>query len=160
MLVVMMGGRVAEAQCCGDSSTGAQNDLERATELARQMVCRFGMSPRLGPLTFGRAASPTLLNGLLGGGEERNFSEDTARLIDAEVRDIVQQAHVRAEALVNERRELLERIATLLLEKETLERDELERLAAELPGHGRSDGSPRGERASPTPRVNPPPARA
>jgi cell division protease FtsH len=125
-LAVMMGGRAAEELCCGDLSTGAANDLERATETARQMVSRFGMSDRLGPVTFGRAAGLRFLQG--GMGEERNFSEETARAIDAEVRQILEAQYARAKRVLEERRGALEAIAQRLLEVETLDRGQLEAL--------------------------------
>jgi cell division protease FtsH len=125
-LAVMMGGRAAEELCCGDLSTGAANDLERATETARQMVSRFGMSERLGPVTFGRASGMRFLHGAMG--EERNFSEETARAIDAEVRQILEEQYARARHVLEERRDALEAIAQRLLEVETLDRAQLEAL--------------------------------
>ena len=125
-LAVMLGGRAAEELSCGDISTGAQNDLERATETARQMVCRFGMSDVLGPLTFGRPAGAKFLETPVSLGEERNFSEETARAIDAEVRATVERAHERARAVLRQKKHVLERIATQLLDVETLEREDLE----------------------------------
>jgi cell division protease FtsH len=125
-LAVMMGGRAAEELCCGDLSTGAANDLERATETARQMVSRFGMSDRLGPVTFGRTSGMRFLQG--GVGEERNFSEETARAIDAEVRQILEAQYARAKRILEERRGALEAIAQRLLEVETLDRPQLEEL--------------------------------
>jgi cell division protease FtsH len=132
-ICVMMGGRVAEELALDDISTGAQNDLERATETARQMVCRFGMSEKLGSVTFGRAAGGHSFELPLGWGEERGFSEETARAIDAEVRDIVESARARARRLLEERRPVLERLAALLLDKETLERQDLDAVLAEAP---------------------------
>ncbi len=126
---VLMGGRAAEELALGDTSTGAHNDLERASELARQMACRFGMSPELGPVSYGRAGGPRFLD--VGGGEERNYSEKTAQAIDAEVRRLLSEQYERARTLLARRRAGLERIALRLLEAETLEREELERLAAE-----------------------------
>jgi cell division protease FtsH len=125
-LCVMMGGRAAEDLCCRDVSTGAQDDLERATELARHMVMRFGMSDRLGPQTFGRTGGLRYL-GLMDG-EERNYGEETARTIDAEVKSILGAAWDRARKLVADRRDELEDLAAALLDKETLEREEIELL--------------------------------
>ncbi|NUO50210.1 MAG: ATP-dependent zinc metalloprotease FtsH [Polyangiaceae bacterium] len=125
-LCVMMGGRAAEDLACKDISTGAQDDLERATELARHMVMRFGMSDRLGPQTFGRTGGLRYL-GLMDG-EERNYGEETARTIDAEVKSILGAAWDRARKLVADRRDELEDLAAALLDKETLERDEIELL--------------------------------
>lgn len=89
------------------------------------MVCRFGMSGRLGPLTFGRPAGARFLDAPVTLGEERNFSEETARAIDAEVRAIIEAQHARAQRILRDRRAVLDRIAERLLERETLERDEL-----------------------------------
>ncbi len=125
---VLMGGRAAEELALGDTSTGAHNDLERASELARQMICRFGMSRDLGPVAYGRSGRARFLD--LGDGEERNYSEKTAQAIDAEVRRLLTDEYERALTLLTRRHDALERIATWLLEVETLERTELERLAA------------------------------
>jgi cell division protease FtsH len=127
-LTVLMGGRAAEEIVFEDPSTGAQNDLERASELARQMVCRFGMSDALGAQTFGRPGGSQFLNGPVSF-EERNFSEATAKRIDDEVSSILAAARGRAKAILTAKREVLEAIAGALLAKETLERAELERLA-------------------------------
>lgn len=125
-ICVMLGGRVAEHLIFGDVSTGAMNDLERATETARQMVCRFGMSEALGPITYGDSAHRPLELPQLG---NRPFSEETARAIDIEVRRIVETEEKRAQALLSERPAELETIAGRLLENETIDRDELERIA-------------------------------
>ncbi|RMH40793.1 MAG: ATP-dependent metallopeptidase FtsH/Yme1/Tma family protein [Deltaproteobacteria bacterium] len=122
-IAVMLGGRAAETIATGELSTGAQNDLERATETARQMVCRFGMSDKLGPVTFGRPLAARFLDTPLG--EERNYSEHTAQLIDAEVRRVVDEQYDRVEQILSAKREALERLATALLAKETLDRDEI-----------------------------------
>ncbi|WP_438016434.1 ATP-dependent zinc metalloprotease FtsH [Sorangium sp. So ce315] len=140
-LCVMLGGRIAEELCCSDISTGAQNDLERVTETARQMVCRFGMSDVLGPLTFGRPVGARFLDTPVSLGEERNFSEETARAIDAEVRAAVTAAYERARAVLKERLPVLHRIAERLLERETLERAELEAIARGQGAPAR-DGAP------------------
>ncbi len=129
-LAVMLGGRAAEELIFRDVSTGAQNDLERATETARQMVTRFGMSERLGPVTFGRALSSRFLDSPFGA-EERNYSEETARAIDAEVRAILDEARERALHVLRVKAHTLERIALELLERETLEQEDLRRILAE-----------------------------
>jgi cell division protease FtsH len=130
-LCVMMGGRTAEALVFEDSSTGAENDLERATETARQMVCRFGMSSKLGPVTMGRSLGSRFLEGAFPMGEERNFSEETARAVDAEIRSVVESQQGRAHDLLARRRSALEQIAQALLQRETIERAELEEILAE-----------------------------
>jgi cell division protease FtsH len=129
-ICVMLAGRAAEEIVCVDISTGAQNDLERSTETARQMVCRFGMSDKLGPQTFGQPGGNRFLETPAMFGEQRNFSEETARLIDAEVKSIVEIEHARALSILEERRELLSTIAERLLIEETLERTDLEQMVA------------------------------
>jgi cell division protease FtsH len=124
-LCVMMGGRAAEELALGDVSTGAQNDLERATETARQMVCRFGMSARLGTATWGRPMGSRFLDSPVSFGEDRNFSEETARAIDGEVRTLIDTEHTRARTLLSEHRAVLEAIAKKLLVDETVEGEDL-----------------------------------
>jgi cell division protease FtsH len=126
----MLGGRAAEELVLGDTSTGAQNDLERATETARQMVCRFGMSAKLGPLAYGRPHGARFLEVPVNFGEDRNFSEETAQAIDREVRALVETEYARARAVLASKRGALAGIAARLLVVETLERAELEQLAA------------------------------
>ena len=126
---VMFGGRVAEELALGDISTGAQNDLERASETARQMVCRFGMDPHFGPQTFGSPMGLAYLDAPVGFGEQRNFSDARAAEIDRAVDGLIKTQHQRATEVLTERRDALERVATALLEHETLERSELEALA-------------------------------
>jgi cell division protease FtsH len=144
-LCVMMGGRTAEHLVFQDTSTGAENDLERATETARQMICRFGMSSKLGPVTMGRSLGARFLEGALPMGEERTFSEDTARAIDAEIRSVLESEQVRALEILDRRRATLERIAGALLERETIERAELEAMVQEearAGGNGSGGGGP------------------
>jgi cell division protease FtsH len=128
---VMLGGRAAEEVALGTVSTGAQNDLERATETARQMVCRFGMSEKLGAQTFGRPVGARFLDSPVMFGEERNFSEHTAKLIDEEVRQIVESQHLRARQILSRKRAVLEAMVTRLLEHETLDGNDLMQLEAE-----------------------------
>lgn len=125
-ICVMLGGRASEELFCQDISTGAQNDLERATETARQMVCRFGMSDKLGHQTYGHSMSARYLasSGLLG--EERNYSEQTAQFIDAEVRTVLDFQYDRAKKVLLERSEVLGQLIERLLAQETLSRSELE----------------------------------
>lgn len=128
-LCMMLGGRVAEELALGEPSTGAENDLERVSETARHMVRRFGMSAKLGPLSFGRPPALAFVEGL--GGDERNYSEHTAKAIDAEVRRFVDAQHERARAILKRRRAALESVAAALLVKETLSRAELDAAIAE-----------------------------
>ena len=122
-LAVMLGGRVAEELVFGDVSTGAQDDLERASQLARQMVCLFGMSERLGPMSYGRRESVFLGDGFLG--RSQAASEATNEAIDNEVASIIRGAHETARQLLSERREGLAGLARTLEAEETLEGDKL-----------------------------------
>jgi cell division protease FtsH len=127
-ICVMFGGRVAEELVCGDISTGAHDDLARATETARQMVTRLGMSEKLGAMTFGRQQTSRFLEGM--GMEERTYSEETARAIDAEIRAILEGQHRRATEILTREREVLERMTRRLIEVETLDRAEIDTLVA------------------------------
>jgi cell division protease FtsH len=129
-IAVLLGGRTAEEiHYGGVVSTGASDDLERASALVRQMVTRFGMSDPLGPLTYGRSLAGQFLKSPLDM-EERNYSERTAEKIDDESRRIVDETHARVTEILLKRRDPLERIAQELMRKETLERAELDRLIA------------------------------
>jgi len=131
-IAVLLGGHVAEELVYGELSTGAHSDLDRATELARLMVTKYGMSERLGPLTFGDGAGSGFLrnNGLPWGGGEREYSEETARAIDEEVRRIVEATYERVRRLLGAKKDLLLRAAAVLKERETLSGDELRALLA------------------------------
>jgi cell division protease FtsH len=111
----------------GVVSTGAANDLERASELARQMVTRYGMSERLGPLTYGQPAAAQFLKTPFAP-EERNYSERTADMIDEEARRIMDEIYGRVRQILMSRRDDLGRVAQELIRRETLDRGELERL--------------------------------
>ena len=123
-LAVLLGGRVAEEVVFGEASTGAQNDLYRATDIARSMVKEYGMTDKLGLVTFERERRPTFLEvpNWMGGG--RDYSETTARLIDEEVERIVGEAHEKVTEILTRRREELGKAAEILLEREVLEGDE------------------------------------
>ncbi|MEJ2080393.1 MAG: cell division protein FtsH, partial [Acidobacteriota bacterium] len=130
LLAVMLGGRAAEEIIyAGVVSTGASDDLEKSSETVRQMVTRFGMSERLGQLTYGRSQSSRYLPGA--GFEERNYSESTAVLIDEEVQRIIHATYERVKHILNLHRQALQHIAEELIRKETLNRDELEELLKE-----------------------------
>ena len=132
-LAVMLGGRAAEEIIYdGVVSTGASNDLERASELARQMVTRYGMSERLGQLTYGRPTTARFLSSPFRA-EERNYSEQIAEEIDHEVRRIIDESYDQVKAILIGRRDELERIAKALIQKETLNRNELDRLLTPSP---------------------------
>ncbi len=117
----MMGGRAAEKIVYGELSTGAQNDLQQATALARRMVEEFGMSEKVGPLALSR---PGLFLPVDGGRPE-TLSPELASRVDGEVRAFLEAAEQRAEGVLSERREELDELARLLLERETLEGGEL-----------------------------------
>ncbi len=127
-IAILLGGRAAEEVILGDVSSGASNDLERASEIARTMVARLGMSERLGPVVFGRQQQLQYL-GSAQTVEERNFSDATAELIDAEVRRLVESGRERARSIVETERAILARLASRLEEAETLDGDEVRRIA-------------------------------
>ena len=123
-LVSLLGGRVAEALVLGDISTGAQNDIERATKIARNMVTHYGMSDKLGPMTYGNDDNEVFVGRDLG--RTRDYSEEVAGEIDREMRTIIDQAYTTAEKLLSENMDILHRVSEALLEKETLDAKEFE----------------------------------
>ncbi len=129
-LAVLMGGRAAEEIFLHHITTGAGNDIERATEIARQMVCEWGMSP-LGPLTFGKKEEQIFLGREIA--QHRDYSEDTAIKIDVEVRTIVNSGYAKARNILETHREVLERIAQALLDREVLDAAELQLLIESKP---------------------------
>ncbi|HVV45511.1 MAG TPA: AAA family ATPase, partial [Bryobacteraceae bacterium] len=129
-IAVLLGGRAAEEiQYGGVVSTGAADDLQRASELVRQMVTHFGMSERLGKLAWGRSLGPQFLKSPFEM-EERNYSEHTAEAIDQELRRILDSIYERVMQILLSKRDLLTRISNELIRKETLDRNELDRLIA------------------------------
>jgi len=148
-LTVLMGGRAAEELFMGHLTTGAGNDIERATELARRMVCEWGMSEKLGPLTFGKREEQIFLGREIA--KHKDYSEETAVEIDQEVRRIVNEAYERAKGLLESNREALVRLAEELLTREVLDSDQIKTLVegGELPPvGGRSDSPVSGDPAS------------
>jgi cell division protease FtsH len=151
-LAMTLGGRAAEEIAFGEITTGAANDLEKVTATAKQMVMRFGMSEKLGPRTFGHDQSQPFL------GREfsatADYSDEIAREIDDEIRRIVEEAHQTARGVLTERRERLDKLAKLLLEHETIERDQFEALLA---GKSAEDvfGAPEPQQQPPAPPVEP-----
>ena len=143
-LAVLMGGRAAEEIFLQHVTTGAGNDLERATEIARQMVCEWGMST-LGPLTFGKKEEAIFLGREIA--QHRDYSEDTAIKIDVEVRGIVTAAYNRARTILETNRAALERVARALLDREVLDANELKLLL---------EGKPLPEKPSAPPPAAPP----
>jgi cell division protease FtsH len=129
-IAILMGGRVAEEIFLGSITTGASNDIERATELARAMVCEYGMSD-LGPLTFGKKEEQIFLGREIS--QHRDFSEDTAIKIDQAVRRLVSEQYDRARTIVTENRDTMIRLAESLLERETLDGVQIRRIVAGLP---------------------------
>ena len=123
-LAVFLGGRVAEEMKFDDVTTGAHDDLSRATKVARQMVCEYGMSEKLGPLTLGQKQEQVFLGRDFA--SHPDYSQEIAFEIDKEIRRIVDDAFKKAKTILTERRELLDGIAKYLIERETLEREELE----------------------------------
>ena len=137
-LAIMMGGRLAEELFLDTMTTGAGNDIEQATGLARKMVCQYGMS-RLGPLTFGKQEEQIFLGREIS--QHRDYSEETAQTIDEQVRDFIMQAYERAKAILTENKDALTRIAEALLERETLDGVDIQMLL---------DGEPLKEKAAPS----------
>jgi cell division protease FtsH len=125
-LVIFLGGRVAEELVLEQLTTGAGNDLERATELARKMVCEWGMSDELGPLTFGKKEEQIFLGREIA--QHRDYSEETARKIDLEVKKLILESYEKAKNILAENLEVLHRLAQSLLEKESLDGDAIDRL--------------------------------
>ncbi len=125
-LAVFMGGRVAEEVVFGEITTGASNDIERATEIARDMVCRFGMSDTIGPVNYGHKQSQVFLGRDIS--EHRNYSENTSQAIDNEVRRILTESYERARNILQDHRQDLDKLTDLLMEKELLEAAELDKL--------------------------------
>ncbi len=143
-IYVLFGGRVAEEMIFGDVSTGAQNDLQKATEIARTMVTQFGMSERLGLVSLEGPRTPMFLN--VPGQGDKHYSEETARLIDEEIKKILADGHVKVRECLAAHRPALEGVARLLLEKEVVGRAELQRVIRETTGPAKGDG-----RAEPQP---------
>ena len=128
-IAILLGGRVAEEQVLGSISSGASNDLERATEIARTMVARLGMSDSLGPVVYGRQQQLQYLNSAQTV-EERNFSEATAQAIDAEVKGLVEEGRNRAREILTRCRPALDKLTGELEDKETLSGDDVIRIVA------------------------------
>ena len=125
-LKVLLGGRVAEALVLKEISSGASNDLQRATSLARQMICEYGMSPELGPMTFGHRQDQVFLGRDIG--RDKDYSEEVAAKINKEIRKFIDEAYQKTESLLNENMDKLHLIADALIERETLEGEEIDQL--------------------------------
>jgi cell division protease FtsH len=130
-LAMTLGGRAAEEVVFGEITTGAANDLEKSTGVAKSMVMRYGMSEELGPRVLGHNQAMPFLGREFS--QEPDYSEEVARQIDAEIRRIIEEAHERARQILRDHREQLDRIATVLIVRETIERDEFEALLDGVP---------------------------
>jgi cell division protease FtsH len=129
-IAMALGGRVAEEVRFGEVTTGASNDLEHVTQLARSMVTSYGMSDLIGPLALGQKQGEVFLGRDYG--HETNYSPEVAAIVDDEVRKLVRGAHARAEAILTAYRSTLEALAEEMLERETLEDKDLERIFGDL----------------------------
>ncbi|MSO45820.1 MAG: ATP-dependent metallopeptidase FtsH/Yme1/Tma family protein [Acidobacteria bacterium] len=130
-IAILLGGRIAEEITAGSMTTGAGNDLERATDLARRMVCEWGMSAAMGPLTFGKKEEQIFLGREIS--QHQDYSEDTAQRIDQEVKKFVADNYTRAHGVLIERKQTLLDLADALLARETLDAEQVRRIAAGLP---------------------------
>jgi cell division protease FtsH len=130
-IAILLGGRIAEEITIGSITTGAGNDLERATDLARKMVCEWGMSGAMGPLTFGKKEEQIFLGREIA--QHQDYSEDTALHIDQEVKRFVTDNYLKAQAILKEHKQAILDMADALLSRETLDADEVRRIVAGLP---------------------------
>ena len=137
-LSVLLGGRVAEEIIFGEVSTGAQNDLGRATDIAKSMVKEYGMSEKLGLMTFERERKPLFLN-FDPSSASKDYSEETAREIDDEIRKIIDQSYATVKTVLTEKKEILERVARTLLEKESIDGEALRKILQEYTGEHEND---------------------
>ncbi|HUQ40622.1 MAG TPA: ATP-dependent zinc metalloprotease FtsH [Acidimicrobiales bacterium] len=143
-LVMLMGGRTAEELIFSDPTTGAQNDIEKATQIARAMVTEYGMSDNLGPQQLGQKAGEVFLGRDFG--HQANYSDEVAGRIDAEVRTLIEDAHTEARRILAHHRKTLDELAAALVEHETLDTPELMEIIGKLPswpGHPRSKAATR-----------------
>ena len=132
-IVVLLAGRVAEKLVLDDISTGASNDIQRATKIARSMITKYGMSDKLGPLSFGSDQEEVFIGKDFG--QTRNYSESVAAEIDKEMKNIIDDCYKTCETLLNEHMEVLHRVAEILIEKEKIEGDEFLAIFNEVTGN-------------------------
>jgi cell division protease FtsH len=130
-ITIAMGGYAAEKLMLNETTTGAQNDLEQATDLARRMVCEWGMSEVLGPIAYGQKDEPIFLGKEIA--RHKDYSEDTARAIDAEIKRIVEAGLTESERILGEQKDKLKLLAETLLVKENLDDDEIRTLLGMAP---------------------------
>jgi cell division protease FtsH len=150
-LAMLLGGRVSEEMVFGDITTGACNDLERASKIARQMVTEFGMSDKLGPMTLGQKQAQPFLGRDFA--SHPDYSEQVAFEIDTEIRELIDQAHDEALEILTEHRGHLDTLAATLIERETIEKDELVELLDGLMKRPQRGGTERGTAAAVTKRA-------
>jgi cell division protease FtsH len=141
-LAMLLGGRVAEELIVGDITTGAANDIERATKVSRQMVTEYGMSDKIGPLTLGQKAHEVFLGRDFQ--SQPDYSDQVAFEIDNEVRRLIDEAHDEALDILQVNRGKLDELAALLIDRETLDRDEVEVFLADIPKRPQRDLTVRG----------------
>ena len=127
---VLLGGRASEELFIGEKTTGAENDLRRATEIVRKMITEFGMSEKLGPLTFGKKGEFVFLGRDIAA--EKNYSDQIAYEIDREIRSIIEECYERAKTILKENSEAVHKVVDVLLEKETMEGEELKKILEEF----------------------------
>lgn len=155
-MAMMLGGRVAEEIVFGEITTGAQNDLQRTTELARKLVMEYGMTEKFGPITFGKGNDQVFMGRDFG--HDKDYSEAIAAEIDNEVRKIITENYQRAKDLLNKNKIKLIKISNILIEKETLDSDEIDKLIAEPEGTQEIDlikaaATPKDEKEEPKPTI-------
>jgi cell division protease FtsH len=141
-LTMLLGGRVAEELIVGDITTGASNDIERASKVARQMVTEYGMSDTIGPLTLGQKQHEVFLGRDFN--SQPDYSEHVAFEIDSEVRRMIDEAHDEALEILQEHRAKLDELAGRLIERETIEREEVEAFLSDIPKRPQRDAAVRG----------------
>jgi cell division protease FtsH len=125
-MAMTLGGRIAEEIVFDEITTGAQNDLEKVTDLARKMVTSYGMSKKMGPMTFGKRNEHVFLGRDFG--HERNFSEEVASIIDREIKSLIEERYTYSKGILTDNRDMIEEIVKVLLEKETLDEKEFEEI--------------------------------
>ncbi|MBI5342724.1 MAG: cell division protein FtsH, partial [Deltaproteobacteria bacterium] len=145
-ITILMGGRVAEELVRGELTTGAGNDIERATIIARKMVCEWGMSEKMGPVTFGQKQEMVFLGRDIS--RHKDYSEATARDIDQEVRDIVTTCYERARMILKQNLHVLHQVSKTLLEKEIIDGAEIKRIIEGLVSAS-AEGNPAPQPGSP-----------
>jgi cell division protease FtsH len=164
-LAATLGGRAAEELVFNEVTTGAANDLEKVTHTAKQMIMRFGMSEKLGPRVLGRNHDMPFLGREMSA--EPDYSEEVAREIDEEIRRVIEEAHERAQAVLKEHMDELHRLSAILIERETIDKDQFLRLlegaseeevfADEAPPEPPAEEKPKERRPAPTPKPFPVP---